>query len=268
MNKDQKLNIAYQVKSNLASYKELDESSRTIKAVANTYNYFDSDYDVLLPGCCKRSIQNRGASSDANDKILHALFHDLTRLPGKSIYESEEKVTINYNGKNLSVDALVTKSNLDETQEGEDTLIKYKHGTYNQHSIGFQYLDINYIEAEAEGWDDMLKYLINPEDAIKAGYGWIIKEINLYEWSTVAFGANKLTPYLGVKSENKTVQLNNLYTKMDALITAAKTGIKNKSIFEKQYLQLKQMISENMNSFEKPKNLDVSNTSDKWKSWI
>ena len=43
-----KLDIPYQVKSNLATYKELDETGRTIKAIANTYNYFDYDGDVSI----------------------------------------------------------------------------------------------------------------------------------------------------------------------------------------------------------------------------
>jgi HK97 family phage prohead protease len=261
MNKSDKLDIPYQVKSNLSSYKEIDESGRIIKAVANTFNYFDSDYDVLVPGCCKRSIQNRGANTNAADKILHAFNHDLTQLPGKSIVEHEDIV----NGNTV----LYVESKLSESTDGENLLIKYKEGIYNQHSIGFQYMDLQYIEAEAEGWDDFLKNMINPDEAIKVGYGWKVNEINLYEWSTVAFGANKLTPYLGVKSDNKKVQLNNLYVKLEALIKSAKSGVKNKDIFELQYKQLKQMISENMNSFEKPTPKDAggSDTSSKWKSW-
>ena len=53
-----KLQIPYQVKSNLATYKELDESGRTIKAVANTYNFYDYDGDVLRMGAAKKSIED------------------------------------------------------------------------------------------------------------------------------------------------------------------------------------------------------------------
>jgi hypothetical protein len=244
MRKADKLNIPFQVKSNLATYKEVDSSSREITAVVNTYNYFDSDFDVLRKGCALRSINNRGASSQANDKILHALFHDLTKLPGKSIYESEENVTINYDGSSKSVLALVAKSKLSEASDGEETLIKYNEGIYNQHSIGFQYKDIEYIEEGSESWENFLRDLINPEDAERVGFGWDVKEINWFEWSTVSFGANRLTPFLSGKSSNKNIQLQNLQTKLGALIEAAKSGIKNKHIFEKQYLQIQQMISE------------------------
>jgi phage head maturation protease len=232
-----KLSTPYQIKTNLSTYKEIDESSRTIKAVTNTYNFYDFDQDVLRPGAAKKSIADRGSKSSAPDKVLHALFHDLTRLPGKSMNEAETMQDGNM--------VLYAESKLSETVEGEETLIKYKDGIYNQHSIGFRYLQIDYIEKDAEGWDGFLKNLINPEEAEKFGFGYDVTEINWHEWSTVAFGANKLTHYLGTKSVNKAIQLQNIYAKLDALVKRAnRKEVKDKSIFNLQYNQLKQMISE------------------------
>lgn len=236
-----KLNQHYAVKTNLTTYKELHEDERIIKAVVNTYNYFDLDFDVLRMGASAKSIEQRGAKSNAPDKILHALFHDLTRLPGKSIVESERVV----NGHEV----LYAESRLADTIEGEETLIKYKDEIYNQHSIGFRFVQLEFIEQEADGWDKFISTLINPEDAEKVGFGFNVTEINLFEWSTVAFGANKLTPFLGTKTLNKKIQLQNIYVKMDALIKKAKRqDIKNKKIFELQLSQLKQMILELTNS--------------------
>jgi len=238
-----KLEQAYAVKTNKSSVKEIDTSQRIIKAVANTYNFFDYDFDVLRKGCASKSIQERGYASAAPDKILHALFHDLTKLPGKSIMEAEMSVDGN--------EVLYCESKLAETEDGEETLIKYQEGIYNQHSIGFRYVQLEYFEKEGDGWDKFINNLINPEQADKVGFGWEVTEINLHEWSTVAFGANKLTPYLGSKSANKAVVLNNLYTKLDALIAKAKRlDVKDKKLFELQYNQLKQMISEV--TFQKP----------------
>lgn len=232
-----KLSQPYVVKTNLSTYKELDEEHRIIKAVANTYNYFDLDFDVLRMGSSAKSIAERGAKSKAPDKILHALFHNLTMLPGKSILESERTV----NGNKV----LYVESRLSETMDGEETLIKYKEEIYNQHSIGFRYVQIEFVEKEGDGWDKFIKNLINPEDAEKVGFGFDVNEINLHEWSTVAFGANKLTPFLGTKSTNKKIQLENIYTKMDALIRAAnRQDVKNKTIFNLQLNQLKQMMLE------------------------
>jgi len=244
--KKNKLDISYQVKSNLSDYKEIDESGRTIKAIANTYNFYDSDSDVLRPGVAKLSIEQRGAKSDAADKILYAKFHDLTQLNGKSLIEKEAMI----NGNSV----LYVEAKLLETPAGEETLQQYKEGIINQHSIGFRYNQINYIDNESEKWDDFLKDLINPEEAEKNGFGYDVTEIKLYEWSAVAFGANKLTPFLGVKSENKAIQLQGLYQKMDALIkTANRQDSHNKKIYELQYMQLKQLIAESISdvSFDK-----------------
>ncbi len=236
-----KLNQHYAVKTNMSTYKELHEDERIIKAVANTYNFFDHDFDALRMGCCAKSIEDRGNDSNAPDKILHALFHDLTRLPGKSMNEAETEV----NGHKV----LYVESKLADTIEGEETLIKYKDGIYNQHSIGFRYIKLEFVESGTNEWDKFVSNLINPEDAEKVGFGFDVTEINLFEWSTVAFGANKLTEFLGTKTLNKKIQLQNIYVKIDALIKKAKRqDIKNKKIFELQLSQLKQMILELTNS--------------------
>lgn len=256
MKKD-KLKISYQVKSNLSDYKEVDTNSRIIKAIANTYNYYDFDNDVLRKGSAKISIDQRGANSNALDKILYAKFHDLTQLNGKSLIEKETKVNGN--------DVLYVETKLLETPAGEETLLQYKNEIINQHSIGFRYKDITYLDNESAEWANFIKDLINPEEAEKNGFGYDVKEIELYEWSAVSFGANKLTPFLGVKSENKNIQLQGLYQKMDALIKVANKQDKhNKKIFELQYMQLKQLIAETINNVSFDKSI-CKNKSDKTK---
>lgn len=232
-----KKNINYQVKTNLSNYKEIDESSRIIKAILNTYDYFDFDADVLRVGSAKNSINQRGANSQATDKILYAKFHDLQQLPGKSLTEQETVI----NGKNV----LYGEAKLIETPLGEETLIQYKEGIINQHSIGFKYLQLEYLDNKSEGWSKFLNTIINPEDAEKVGYAYEVTEINLHEWSAVSFGANKLTEFLGTKGANKNIQYQNLITKFDSLIKKANRRDKlNKKTFELQILQLKQMMYE------------------------
>lgn len=218
-------------------YKEIDTAGRTVKMVVNTLNYYDHDYDVLVKGCANRSMSHRGAKSEAPDKIVHLLHHDMHRPVGKSLSESEETI----DGKL----ALVCSSFLPETIDGDDTLTKYEVGIYNQHSIGFQYKDIEYIEKETAAWDKFLKLMINPEDAEEIGYGWLIKEIKWWEYSTVTFGANKLTPYLGTKSENKIDIADALSKKIAILATKAmRREIKNEEAFKFELSQLQQMVFE------------------------
>lgn len=235
--KQKKLDTPYQVKSNLATYKELDEQSRTIKAVANTLNFYDYDKDVLRPGSFNKSIQQRGSQSSSPDKIMHLLFHDLKRPVGKS--DSENETTID------SKKVIYVESFLPETTDGENTLLNYKSEIYNQHSVGMNYIQIEYVEKDATGWGKFIEKLINPEEAEKFGYGWDVSEVMWFEWSTVTFGANKLTEYLGTKSMNKMARYDTINKKLNSLFKKAlRREVKNKKLFDLQVKQLQQMILE------------------------
>lgn len=230
-----KREMPFAIKSASENNTEIDTVGRIVKVVANTFNYFDYDFDALAKTCANRSIANNGAKSEAPDKIAHLLHHSMHNVVGKSLNESVEKVNGNY--------ALVCESFLPDTTDGEDTLKKYHAGMYNQHSIGFNYLDLSYLEKGAAGWDKWLNELINPEDADLVGYGWKINEIKLWEYSTVAFGANKLTPYLGAKSVNGTADIINLkIAKLAELVI--KREVVNRDLFDFELMQLQQMIVE------------------------
>ena len=239
--KQKKLNTFYQVKSEnpYLTIKDIDMTKRIVTGFYNTCYYFDKDADVLIPGSAKKSIQDRGVNSSAPGKIKHALFHDLTRLPGK-IQVLEEKTIDNLTG-------IYFETKMLNTVDGNDTLIKYQEEIYDNHSIGFNYLQIEYIEEDSDEWKRILDLLINPEEAEKNGYLFLVKEINLYEGSTVAFGANRLTPYLGSKSSNPEHVKIKLFERMDLLTKQLKTGtVSDESMinFELQILQIKQMINE------------------------
>jgi len=207
---------------------DIDTDKRIIKAVANAYNYLDSQLDVLMPGCATKSIKEMGPESKENPKIKHALFHDLTRLPGKIIKLEEKEVTIR--GENTM--CLCFESELDKSQDGNETLMKYLNGTYDQHSIGFNYVKVKEFfpiseqdSDEAKEWREFKKTIINGdqyEELAEQSWGLPrvlrVDEIKLMEISTVAFGANSATPYLGTKSINA-VKLNIFFEdKLDALL--------------------------------------------------
>ena len=229
--------IPFKVKTSHINFKEVDEDSRIVKAVVNTFDFFDYDFDVLRKGSAIKSIRERGAKSQAPNKIQHLLMHDMHRPVGKSQLESEEEV----DGKSV----LYTESFLPDTVDGDDTLIKYDAGIYNQHSIGFNYLQITHVEKGASGWDNFLKGLINPEDAEEVGYGYDVTEIKWHEYSTVTFGANKLTPYLGTKNAKKSDLVGIINQKLTILANKAmRREVKNKEAFDFEVAQLQQMILE------------------------
>lgn len=247
LTRKQFLDMPYAVKSDQASghKAEVDSNRRTVDLVANTYYYFDSYGDVLLPGCCSKSIQDRGPKSSLPGKIKHLSNHNLNKGVGRS--ELLEETSIN------GMDVLHANSWMSETTDGEETLIKYNEGLIDQHSIGFNYLTITYMEPDSEAWDDLLKKLINPQEAIDAGFMWAVPEIRLFEYSSLdGFGANRLTPFLGVKSDNVNVQYNNLVAKLDALHIAMRSG-GEKETMNLQERQIKQMIYELYNPEPNPK---------------
>lgn len=223
--------------------KDVDLSQRTVTGFYNTAMYFDSDYDVLLKGSTNKSITERGPNSNSVAKIKHLMFHDWTMLPGKINTLEEQTATVN----GQSVTGIYFETKMADTSLGNDTVINYQEGVYDNHSIGFQYLDGEYIDEEAKDWQVWLNQLLNPSDAEAAGFMFLWKEIKLFEGSTVAFGANSLTPYLGVKSQNKEALALKVSDKINLLTSQLKNGTQSdKSMynFEMQLLQLNQIIKE------------------------
>lgn len=232
------LDMPFAVKSDqVQSHKaEVDSSRRTVDLIANTYYWYDTYGDVLLSGCSAKSIQERGPKSSMPGKIKHLSNHNLSK--GIARPDMIEETAMN------GMEVLHGNSWMSETTDGEETLIKYNEGLIDQHSIGFNYVILTYLKPESAMWDDILKKLINPDDAIAAGFMWAVPEIKLFEYSSLdGFGANRLTPFLGVKSDNKNVQYNNLITKLDALHTAMRSG-SDKETMILQEKQIKQMIYE------------------------
>jgi hypothetical protein len=249
--KQNKLDTQYAIKSDISNYKEIDTSKRTVDLVANTYYYIDSTADVLVQGCCSKSIQDRGVKSDKPGKIKHLMHHNWEKIIARCDLLEEAKVNGNY--------VLHANSYFPESADSEQELIKYKEGLYDQHSIGYRYLNVEYVEPESDEWENYLKLLINPDDAIKFGIMFIVKEIALFEYSTVMIGSNRLTDCLGVKSENKNVQYNNMLVKLESIYDAYKAGVRDKFVLECQERQIKQMIyelihnePENKTTFMKP----------------
>lgn len=240
--KAKKLAEPFKVKAyDLNKVKDVDMSKRVVTGVSNMFYWFDSDWDVLLPGCTLKSVEERGPQSNMPGKIKHALFHDLTKLPSKVQVLDERRLPDGNTGQYFETRML-------NTNDGNDTLIKYQEGVYDQHSIGFRYLDIEMVDSESDVWQKWLDQLINPEDAEKVGFMFIVKEIKQYEFSTVSFGANSLTPYLGVKSENKEAVLLKLNGKIDSITKLLRNGknITDEGFYnlELELLQLKQLQSE------------------------
>lgn len=207
---------AYAVKA--TNYTSIEKSAapegRTVKGLFASYNYFDSDRDVLKVGCMDKSLKDHGVgASKKTYRIKHLLFHDWEKvLTTPDVLENSEVVI-----DGTKVQGLYFESEMPNDLMGNETLLKYHKGTYDQHSIGFQYIQGKYVKKGDADWNSELKQLLNPQDAEKAGEMYLWSEIKLFEGSTVAFGANDLTPALGVKSEDKPALLIKYLGKLESL---------------------------------------------------
>lgn len=253
----------YSVKSNgiiKLSIKDVDTTKRTITGVGNAYNFMDTQLDVVMPGAAKKSIQEKGPDSQSVAKIKHALNHDLTQLPGKMTMLCEKEVNI----KGENVMCLCFESKLSDTTLGNDTLTNYLDGIYDNHSIGFKYLKYKFLNPNAHGnseegkeWSEFKDSIINLDDYAELSNpmmdwygedgGKVLKvdEINLFEISTVAFGANSLTPYLGNKSAKQTPEtiLIQLHNRLKKLQSTIKNGTQSDDMMNVILLQIDQLKS-------------------------
>lgn len=266
----------YSVKANgvdKQAIKDVDTTNRMVTGIYNTYNFLDSQGDILLPGCFDRSIKERGPKSDAAAKVVHACDHDLTRIPGKIVTLEEKK--INYNGQNL--DCLYFETKMASTTLGEDKLIEYAEGIVQNHSVGLSYIftpkglktvyrvapGTDYVSDE---WKKIQDSIVNPEAMEAREVVWLVGEAKLWEGSSVAFGANSLTPNLGGKSfagAKKSYELLfiNRLSKLENSFKMNPTE-ENAELVAIQILQLKEMVSDFCSKLS-PKKLGVKKVVEK-----
>jgi hypothetical protein len=239
---EKKVSTPYKVKESYnAVTKDVDMTKRTVQVIPNTFYFYDSDGDVLIKGATMKSIADRGPDSKAPGKIKNVYAHDLKVQIGRPTL-MDERIVDNMNCQ-------YAESEILNTTKGNDTLIEYQEGVIDNHSIGFQYLGsgLELITADDQNWTKWLSMLMNPQDAEDAGYMFIVSEIKQFEWSPVAFGANELTPYLGVKSGNKDGMALKVMERIDLLGKQLRNGRQSDETmygYELEILQLKQIISE------------------------
>jgi hypothetical protein len=245
--KNDKLDVKYGVKTFEASegvkILDLDLNKRIVTGFYNTQMYFDSDWDVSLPGSYSKSISEKGPQSSAVAKIKHLVSHDWKLLPGAIQTLEEREIVVN----GMKIRGMYFETKMSRNTLGTDTLINYQEGVYDNHSFGFRYMDIEMIDQDSSSWKEWVNQLINPEDAEKVGVMFLVKEYRVLEGSTVGLGANSLTPYLGVKSGNREAIALKINNRFDLLTKQLKSGTQSDEtmqMFEMEILQLQQLTKE------------------------
>jgi len=185
-----------------------DVSTGIIKrtVIGNTYNWMDSQDDVLCDNCFAVSLKDRQNSI----WHLHDHLQQIGAKVGKpvSIYEKAidwADIGIDHTGK---TQALMMDSNIMKSLNAS-IYEQYLNKEINQHSVGMQYVKVylavndSKMKEEYAVWNKYINNIGNKAEVEAKGMFWAVTEGKLIEISAVLTGANSLTPTL----ENKMVEL-------------------------------------------------------------
>lgn len=196
---------------------DVDTSSRTVQVYFSKFGNKDLDGDIIMQGAFAKTIAERGPKG--KNEIFHLFNHraDLSNVLGKPKELVEDS---------FGLKATVTLIN---TKEADAVLEGYQSGIYNQHSIGYS----------------VIKWQRNErEQAVE------LTELKLYEGSTVLWGANPDTPFLGfVKSldgvENARIEqyVNELWKTYEQVLDLEKKAVLSSDFIGLASLQLSKLKS-------------------------
>ena len=181
---------AMRPKSVISLVKDLDVGKREVVFAFSAFGNYDADNDRILPGAFAKTITENGPNG--TDRIKHLYNHERKTLPpiGK-VLEMWQDGEYAY-----------AKSKLRDTQMGNDILKGYEEGIYKEHSF----------------WGEG----INPSKNEKGGYD--LKEVKLYEVSTVLWGANSNTPLIALSKGLDVVELEKELASLRAFVKNGKAS--------------------------------------------
>ena len=156
---------------------------------------------------------------------------------------------------------------MDEETDENDRRRKQQEERYDKHAIGFRYGNgkLTLIERGDDEFSKIVAVAVNPEAIEEAGFLWKVDEIMQFEGSTVSFGANELTEFLGVKSKDGSINYEaytlKLNERLDRLNGLMKNGNLSDGGFSKLNLeisQIKQIFAETLVKVQEPSPKDTS----------
>ena len=161
----------------------VDLDSRIISGYASAFNSVDSDGDVIVKGAFSKTLQENGVES-LNPRIFHLYQHNISQVLGRPTILKEDDYGLYFETK------------IAKTALGDDVLNLYKEGVLNEHSIGFKTIK-----------------------SVNRGNYREIQEVKLFEFSSVTFGANANTPFLGFKSQfERPEDITNQFDKVEKML--------------------------------------------------
>ena len=203
--------------------KDVSIEQRTVTGYAAKFGNIDLVGDMIMPGAFSKTIQERGPQGKNEIWFLHN--HSTDAPLGKPEILKEDNYGLYFEAKIV------------DTEIGEDILTLYSEGLINQHSIGFNTIKQTKVDA-TQG---------NP-----AYYQ--IQEVKLYEFSSVLWGANPETPFLGLKSMDAV----GLQDRFDKLYKQLRSGNLKNETYELLEIEYNFIKSELFNLINDKKSIEVT----------
>jgi HK97 family phage prohead protease len=154
-----------------SAIKDVDAKQGIVTGYFASFDTLDDGGDIIERGAFKKSVKERGPDSD-KPRIKHLYMHDPWQILGAPQVLKEDK------------SGLYFETKIVQTTLGADVLKLYEEGVITEHSIGYDVISAKY------------------DDTVKTPYGPArrLKELRLWEGSSVTWGMNSNTPTTGVKS--------------------------------------------------------------------
>lgn len=211
--KNNTMSYAWKTKNSSAEIKSVDMDRRVVEGYYSVFDFKDSDGDVIMKGAYEKTIRENGPGG--KNRIMHLYQHDPLMVLGKPTALMEDE-------KGLYFKTIITDTNL-----GTDVLKLYRDGVLTEHSVG-----INFVQREYSSNDD----------------SYIVKEVKMWEGSTVTWGANEMAiGSVKGSSKDKLDQYNRLHKAYYDGTYTDETFL----LIEKQLKYLEQVIRKSLQN-EKP----------------
>lgn len=204
----------YEIKSNGGSIKDIDIKNGIITGYFASFDNVDSVGDFFTKGAFNKTLKEN------SKRIYHLLQHDPSKPLGVPNVLSEDT-------KGLYFETHLSKEQL-EVSYIKDSLMLYASGVFKEHSVGFRT-----IKADNEN------------------KGRNIKEVQLWEGSTVTWGANENTPFMGFKSKD---DVNEIEKKLKSILKISQLSDETYYLAEIALKQLVSMVEPKQHSPEPSKN--------------
>lgn len=210
----------YKIKSD-GMIKDVDTKSRIITGYASKFGNIDHHGDMMMQGAFTKTLKERGI--DAKNQIWFLHNHNPANPLGKPNVLKEDSF------------GLYFEAPIVDTTIGNDVLKLYEAGLISEHSIGFSTIKEQKVEAK----NDMPSH-------------YQIQEVKLFEFSSVLWGANEDTPFLGMKS----MDAQSLEDRFNLLYKQLKSGNLSDETYELLEIEFNFIKSEMFKLINKEKSVE------------